>query len=94
MLKSENARLTSWVFVDIANIDVGTYVAYAQKAVAAKVVIPSGYNVVWSGQFEYMEAARKRLSVVLPVTLAIIVLILYVATFSWLRVILVLMTIP
>ena len=94
MVKSENARLTSWVYVDIAGIDVGTYVARAQRAVADKVVLPPGYNIVWSGQFEYMEAARKRLIVVLPVTLVLIVLLLYVATFSWLRVVLVLMTIP
>ncbi|MBI1373616.1 MAG: AcrB/AcrD/AcrF family protein [Phycisphaera sp.] len=94
MLKSENARLTSWVFVDIAGIDVGTYVANAQRAVAEKVKLPPGYSIVWSGQFEYMEAARKRLTIVLPVTLVIIVLLLYLATFSWLRVVLVLLTIP
>ncbi|MDH3584974.1 MAG: efflux RND transporter permease subunit, partial [Phycisphaerae bacterium] len=94
MVKSENARLTSWVYVDIADIDVGTYVRQAQRAVAEKVDLPAGYNIVWSGQFEYMEAARERLAIVLPVTAVLIVVLLYVATFSWLRVILLLLTIP
>ena len=94
MIKSENARLTSWVFVDITDIDVGTYVKNAQRAVAGKVKLPAGYNVIWSGQYEYMQAAEQRLWVVLPITLILIVLLLYIATFSWLRVVLVLMTIP
>jgi len=94
MIKSENARLTSWVFVDIAGIDVGTYVANAQRAVASSVPLPPGYNIVWSGQFEYMQAAAARLAVVIPLVAVLIVLLLYLATHSWLRVGIVLLAVP
>jgi Cu(I)/Ag(I) efflux system membrane protein CusA/SilA len=94
MVKSENARLTSWVFVDIAGIDVGTYVENAQKAVAQQIDLPSGYSIVWSGQYEYMEAARKRLMVVVPLAGVLILLLLYVATKSWLRVAILVLSLP
>ncbi len=94
MVKSENARLTSWVFVDIAGIDVGTYVANAQEAVARQVDLPSGYSIIWSGQYEYMEAARKRLMVVVPLAGVLILLLLYVATKSWLRVAILVLSLP
>jgi len=94
MVKSENARLTSWVYVDIAGIDVGTYVRNAQRVVDERITLPAGYSIVWSGQFEYMQAARARLMVVIPVTGVIIVLLLYMATRSWLRVGIVLLAVP
>ncbi|MEX0777274.1 MAG: efflux RND transporter permease subunit [Phycisphaeraceae bacterium] len=94
MVKSENARLTSWVFVDIAGIDVGTYVANAQKAVASQVTLPPGYSIVWSGQYEYMQAARARLKVVVPLAGVLVVLLLYLSMNSWLRVALVLTAVP
>jgi len=94
MIKSENARLTSWVYVDIAGIDVGTYVRNAQKAVAAQVELPAGYSIIWSGQFEYMQAARARLMVVVPLAFVLIVMLLYMATHSWLRVGIVLLAVP
>ena len=94
MVKSENARLTSWVFVDIADIDVGTYVKHAQRVVAEQVDLPAGYTVVWSGQYEYMQAARKRLLAVVPVTGILIVLLLFASTRSWPRVALVLLAVP
>jgi len=94
MIKSENARLTSWVFVDIAGLDVGTYVRSAQQAVAASVQLPAGYSVVWSGQYEYMQAARQRLTVVVPLAGVIILLLLYGATKSWTRVVIVLLAVP
>ena len=94
MVKSENARLTSWVYVDIAGIDVGTYVANAQRAVAAAVKRPPGYSIVWSGQYEYMQAAKKRLSVVIPLVGVAIIILLYLATHSWLRVAIVLLAVP
>jgi len=94
MVKSENARLTSWVFVDIAGIDVGTYVANARKAVANQVDLPAGYSIVWSGQYEYMQAARERLMVVVPLTGVIILLLLYMATKSWLRVGILVLSLP
>ena len=94
MVKSENARLTSWVFVDIAGIDVGTYVRNAQRAVADAVTIPEGYNIIWSGQYEYMQAARQRLMMIIPLAGVLIILLLYVATRSWLRVGILLLSIP
>ncbi len=94
MIKSENARLTSWVYVDIAGIDVGTYVANAQEAVAASVEFPQGYSIIWSGQYEYMQAARKRLMVVVPLAGVLILLLLYMATKSWLRVAILVMSLP
>lgn len=94
MVKSENARLTSWVFVDIAGIDVGTYVGNAQKAVASQIDLPPGYSIVWSGQYEYMQAARKRLMVAVPLAGVVIILLLYIATRSWLRVAIVLLAVP
>jgi len=94
MVKSENARLTSWVYVDIAGIDVGTFVARAQQAVASQVRFPAGYSIVWSGQYEYMQAARARLMVVVPLTGVIILLLLYMATRSWLRVAVLVLSLP
>ncbi|QNN25080.1 efflux RND transporter permease subunit [Planctomycetales bacterium ZRK34] len=94
MIKSENARLTSWVFVDIAGIDVGSYVANAQQAVASQVTLPQGYSIVWSGQYEYMQAARAKLMVAAPLAGVLIVLLLYMSTRSWLRVGIVLLAVP
>lgn len=76
-IKSENARKNAWVFVDLADVDVGTYVEQAQKVVAQQVELPAGYSIVWSGQYEYMVRAKKKLMVVIPATLIIIFLLLY-----------------
>ena len=76
-IKSENARRTAWLYVDLNNIDVGSYVSTAKKAVNASVEFPSGYSIVWSGQYEYMQRAQERLHLVIPVTLLIIFLLLY-----------------
>jgi Cu(I)/Ag(I) efflux system membrane protein CusA/SilA len=76
-IKSENARLNGWTYVDIAGRDLGGYVAEAQRVVGAKVDLPAGYSLAWSGQYEYMVRAKERLTLVGPVTLAIIVLLLY-----------------
>lgn len=94
MVKSENARLTSWVYVDIAGLDVGTFVKNAQKAVAESVKLPAGYSVVWSGQYQYMQEARQRLMVAVPLALAGILVLLYLATHSWLRVAIVCLAMP
>ncbi len=77
VIKSENARRTAWLYVDLRGIDVGTYVQNARKIVEEKVDFPEGYSLVWSGQFEYMERAQKRLNLVIPITLVIIFLLLY-----------------
>ena len=79
MLKSENARLNGWTYIDIKGRDLGSYVAEAQQAVAEKVELPPGYSLTWSGQFEYMERAMERMQLVVPVTLMIIFLLLYLA---------------
>jgi Cu(I)/Ag(I) efflux system membrane protein CusA/SilA len=77
MIKTENARLNGWIYVDIEGRDLGSYVAEAQRAVNQRVKLPPGYSLSWSGQYEYLVRARERLSSVLPFTLAIIVLLLY-----------------
>ena len=77
VIKSENARTTSWLYVDIRDIDVGTYVKNARAIVNEQVDLPEGYSMVWSGQYEYMERARQRLQIVIPLTLVIIFLLLY-----------------
>jgi Cu(I)/Ag(I) efflux system membrane protein CusA/SilA len=76
-IKSENARKNAWIYVDLRGIDVGTYVRMAQQAVSEKLKLPSGYSIVWSGQYEYLQRAKKRLMVVVPMTLLIIFLLLY-----------------
>jgi Cu(I)/Ag(I) efflux system membrane protein CusA/SilA len=76
-IKSENARRTAWIFVDLKGIDVGSYVAHAQEVVAQAVKLPAGYSLVWSGQYEYIQQAKERLAIVIPVTLALIFLLLY-----------------
>jgi Cu(I)/Ag(I) efflux system membrane protein CusA/SilA len=76
-IKSENARKTAWVFIDLAGIDVGTYVGEAQRVVREKIQLPTGYSIVWSGQYEYLMRAQKRLMIVVPMTLVIIFLLLY-----------------
>ncbi|WP_456426353.1 efflux RND transporter permease subunit [Rhodocaloribacter sp.] len=77
VVKSENARQTSWIYVDIRDIDVGTYVKNAQRVVEERIDLPEGYNIVWSGQYEYMQRAQERLRIVVPITLLIIFLLLY-----------------
>ncbi len=77
VIKSETARKTSWLYIDIRDIDVGTYVKNARAAVNEQVTLPEGYSIVWSGQYEYMERARKRMRLVVPITLLIIFLLLY-----------------
>ncbi len=76
-IKSENARINGWTFVDLDRVDVGSYVARAREVVAGAVELPPGYSISWSGQYEYMERARERLGYVIPLTLAIIVVLLY-----------------
>ncbi|OWV87885.1 cation transporter [Rhizobium sp. N122] len=76
-IRTENGQLAVYIFVDIANRDLGGYVAEAQEAVAASVKMPPGYSVAWSGQFEYLERAKARLAIVVPLTLALIILLLY-----------------
>jgi Cu(I)/Ag(I) efflux system membrane protein CusA/SilA len=77
MIKSEDARLALWVYVDIRDRDLGRFVEDARQAVAREVQTPAGYSITWSGQFEYLERAAERLKLVVPATLAIIFLLLF-----------------
>tara|TARA_R110002110_G_scaffold415856_1_gene658372 strand:- start:10831 stop:13956 length:3126 start_codon:yes stop_codon:yes gene_type:complete len=94
MIKSENARLTGWVLVDIENIDVGTYIKGAKKAILENVKMPTGYSLVWSGQYEYMERAKERLSSIAPLTLGIIIFLLYLSFRSIPEVLIILVSLP
>jgi len=77
-VKSENARRTAWIFVDLKTSDVGGYVRAAKEAVDKAISLPEGVSIAWSGQYEYMERANQRLAIVVPVTIAIIFLLLFV----------------
>ncbi|MDR6995473.1 Cu(I)/Ag(I) efflux system membrane protein CusA/SilA [Aeromonas salmonicida] len=94
MLRSENARLNGWVYVDIRGRDIGTFVNEAKAEVAKQLVLPAGYALTWSGQYEYMERAKARLAYVVPLTVAIIVLLLYLAFRRFQEVLLILTTLP
>lgn len=94
MIRSENARLNGWVYVDIAGRDLGTYVNEAQKVVNEQVKLPAGYSISWSGQYEYFERAKERLKMVLPLTLAIIFFLLYLNFQSVIEPIIILATLP
>jgi Cu(I)/Ag(I) efflux system membrane protein CusA/SilA len=76
-IRTENAQLAAYVYVDVRDRDLGSYVADAKRAVEASVQFPTGYYAVWSGQFEYYERAKARLVIVVPLTLVIILLLLY-----------------
>ena len=77
VIKSENARRTASVYVDLAGIDIGTYVKNAKEILSREINLPEGYNLVWSGQYEYMQAANEKLRLLIPLTLIIIFLLLY-----------------
>ena len=77
MVKSENARRTGWIYVDIDGRDLGSYVDEAQRVVMEKIQLPAGYSIGWSGQYEYMLRAKKKLMYILPLTLVMILLLLY-----------------
>ncbi len=94
VVRSEGTRPNAWVFVDIKNIDVGTYVQNAQRIVAEKVKIPPGYNLIWSGEYEYMQRAQERLMYVIPMTLFIIFIIIYLNTRSVIKVAIVFLAVP
>ncbi|HPN94663.1 MAG: Cation efflux system protein CusA [bacterium ADurb.Bin236] len=76
-IKSENARRTAWVYVDIRNADMGSYIKKAQETIGNNIELPPGYSIVWSGQFEHMQKAAALLKIVIPVTLVVIMLLLY-----------------
>jgi Cu(I)/Ag(I) efflux system membrane protein CusA/SilA len=94
VIKSENARLNGWTYVDIAGRDLGSFVTEARQVVAERVSLPAGYSLTWSGQYEYMVRAQQRLAVVGPATLAVIVLLLYIHFRRFAEVAIILGTLP
>ena len=93
-IRTENAKLATYIFVDIRDRDLGTYVAAAQKAVAEQVQLPDGTYLIWSGQFEYLQRAEARLQVVVPATLMIIFLLLYLNFRSLAETLIVMLSLP
>ncbi len=77
VIKTENARYSNWIYVDLTTSDLGSYVEQARQTVTKEIDLPAGYSLTWSGQYEYMERAAKRLQIVVPITLLIIFLLLY-----------------
>lgn len=94
MIKSEGAQLTGWTYVDIAGRDVGSYVDAAKAMVAAKVKLPPGYSLTWSGQYQYMQTAKKSLTLIVPITLVLIALLLYLSFRSIAQVLIILGSLP
>lgn len=93
-IRSENARLNGWTLIDIENVDIGSYVRNAKQVIAESLELPPGYSLSWSGQFEYMERAKERLTLVIPFTLAIITLLLFANFRHFAEVFLILGTLP
>jgi len=93
-IKSENARLNGWTFVDIEGVDIGSYVVEAQKVVEEQVELPTGYSLNWSGQYEYMLRAKEKLTYVVPLTLFIIVILLYMNFQNFIEVAIIMGTLP
>jgi Cu(I)/Ag(I) efflux system membrane protein CusA/SilA len=93
-IKSENARLNGWIFIDIEDIDVSHYVENGQVLLKDKLDLPPGYSVTWAGQYEYIERAKEKLNYVIPLTLAIIVLLLYLNFKRFAEVAIILGTLP
>ena len=94
MIKSENARLNGWIFVDIDGVDLGSYVQDARDVVTRELELPAGYSLQWSGQYEYMERAKARLTVVVPFTLIVIMLLLFLNFRNLTEVFIILGTLP
>ncbi len=98
-IKSEGAVPNAWIYVDVKGVDIGTYVQHAMRTVneaiaQGRVQVPSGYNLFWSGQYEYMQRAQQRLMIVVPLTLLLIVLIIYLNTRSATKTVIVLLAVP
>jgi Cu(I)/Ag(I) efflux system membrane protein CusA/SilA len=94
MLKSENARLNGWTYIDIEGVDLGHYVENAQQVVAEQVKLPPGYSLNWSGQYEYMLRAKEKLTYVVPLTLAIIIVLLFLNFRNFMEVAMIMGTLP
>jgi Cu(I)/Ag(I) efflux system membrane protein CusA/SilA len=94
VIKSENARINGWVYITIENQDIGSYVTHAKLALQEQLQLPAGYTVDWVGQYQFLESATERLSLIVPVILFIIFILLYFAFHSLVESLLVLLTLP
>ena len=94
MLRDENGMLNGYVYVDVAGRDIGSYVADAKQTVAAKIKLPAGYSLVWSGQYEAMQRVRERLKVILPITLFLVLTLLYINTRSLAKTAIIMLAVP
>ena len=94
MIRSENARLSGWIYVDFTGRDIGSYVNAARRAVTEKVMLPPGYSLLWSGQYEYLQRAIERLAIVVPFTLVIILFLLYLNFRNAMEVLIIVTTLP
>jgi Cu(I)/Ag(I) efflux system membrane protein CusA/SilA len=94
LVRSEEGELAAYVFIDVTDRDIGSYVRDLKKIVAEKVQVPPGYHLVWSGQYEYMERAKERLKIVIPLTLLIVFILLYFNTAHVGKVFIVLLAVP
>lgn len=94
LIRSENTRPNAWVFVDIRNIDIGTYIKNARVALQNSIQMPQGYTIVWSGEFEYIQRMQKRLLFVIPLTLFIILMIIFLNTKSLTKTLIVFLAVP
>jgi len=94
VIKSENARLNGWVYINIADRDLGSWVAEAQHAVSEQVTLPPGYTLTWSGQYEYLQRAQARLAWIIPLTLAIILLLIYLSFRNLVQALLIMLAVP
>jgi Cu(I)/Ag(I) efflux system membrane protein CusA/SilA len=98
-IKSEGGIPQAWIYVDVAGIDLGTYVKNARQTIddalaAGEIELPAGYSINWSGQYEYMKRAQQRLLMVVPLTVLIIVIIIHLSTKSWINTAIVLLAVP
>ena len=94
MIRDENGRLTGYVYVDVAGRDLGSYVEEAKNMIRDKVRLPSGYSISFSGQYEFMERVKERMKVVLPLTLFIIFLLIYMSTRSYVKTFIIVLAVP
>jgi copper/silver efflux system protein len=94
MIKNEEGFLAGFVYVDTKGVDLGSYVSTAKRTVAQNVHLPPGYQLVWSGQFEYLQRAAERLKIVVPITLLIVLLLLYFNTGSFAKTLIILLAVP
>ena len=94
MIRDENGRLSGYVYVDVNGRDIGSYVTEARRAVAERVPVPAGYELVWSGQYEFMQRVAARLKIVVPITLFLVCLLLYFNTRSAAKTLIILLAVP